>query len=252
MSLIDVVMPEIKANLGINNRNPEYQKIEDAASVLNIAYIRLASEEIKYFMRRSPQHRIDSKFNHLMRVYNKLIREHQIMFLLLNIFETALRSKAAILISDHFSTHQDDWWKNITLLDKNMLDPINKAVQQLHKSNINLSTVNTFDLFDTLTLGQLENIYKNNWGILQSLFEEKTYRSYTLPRITKQIFTDKIGFLRNARNDVAHHKPIDYSRRGKRDLIEDIELILRHLNFNLEDAINGIDSLHTIGSLRYA
>jgi hypothetical protein len=251
MSLIDVVMPEIKANLGINNRNPEYRKIEDAASVLNIAYMRLASEEIKYFMRRNPQHRIDSKFNHLMGVYNKLIREHQIMFLLLNIFESALRSKAAILISDHFSTGQDDWWKNITLLDKNMVDPINKAVQQLHKANIDLSTANTFDLFDTLTFGQLENIYKNYWGVLQTLFEEKSYRSHTLPKITKQIFTHKIGFLRNARNDVAHHKPIDYSRRGKRDLIEDMELILRHLNFNLEDAINGIDSLHTIGTLRY-
>lgn len=251
MNLIDVVMPEIKANLGINNRNREYQKIKDAASVLNIAYIRLASEEIKYFMQRNPLHRMNSKFNHLMRVYNKLIREHQIMFLLLNIFETALRSKAAIIISDHFSSHQDDWWKNITLLDKNMLDPINKAVQQLHKSNIDLSTVNTFDLFDTLTLGQLENIYKNNWGILQSLFEEKAYRSHTLPRITRQIFTDKTGFLRNARNDVAHHKPIDYSRRGKRDLIEDMELILRHLNFNLEDAINGIDPQHAIVSLRY-
>lgn len=251
MSLLDVVIPEIKANLGINNRNQEYQKIEDAASVLNIAYMRLASEEIKYFMRRNPQHRIDSKFNHLMGVYNKLIREHQIMFLLLNIFESALRSKAAILISDHFSVGQDDWWKNITLLDKDMVDPINKAVQQLHKSNINLSTANTFDLFDTLTFGQLENIYKNYWGVLQSLFEEKVYRSHTLPKITKQIFIHKIGFLRNARNDVAHHKPIDYSRRGKRDLIEDMELILRHLNFNLEDAINGIDAQHTIGSLRY-
>ena len=250
MSLINVVMPEIKTNLGINNRNPEYQKIEDAASVLNIAYIRLASEEIKYFMARNPLYH-DSKFNHLMRVYNKLIREHQIMFLLLNIFESALRSKAAILISDHFSAHQDDWWKNITLLDKNMLDPINKAVQQLHKSNINLSTVNSFDLFDTLTFGQLESIYKNNWGILQSLFNAKLYRSYMLPQITKKIFTDKIGFLRNARNDIAHHKPIDYSRRGKRDLIEDMEIILRHLNFNIEDAINGIDPQHTIVSLKY-
>lgn len=252
MSLIDIVIPEIKANLRINNRNHEYQKIKDAASVLNIAYMRLASEEIKYFIRRNPQHRIHSKFNHLMHVYNKLIREHQIMFLLLNIFETALRSKAALLISDHFSTNgQDDWWKNITLLDKNMVDPINKAVQQLHKSNINLSTANTFDLFDTLTFGQLEIIYKNNWGILQSLFNTKQYRTHQLPQITKQIFTNKIGYLRSARNDVAHHKPIDYSRRGKRDLIEDMELILRHLNFNLEDAINGIDSQHTIGTLRY-
>jgi hypothetical protein len=35
----------------------------------------------------------------LFSIYNKLIREHQVMFLLFNIFENALRSKATILIT---------------------------------------------------------------------------------------------------------------------------------------------------------
>ncbi len=161
MNLTDKVLPEIKSNLHINTRNSEYQKIKDTTSVLNIAYLKLASEELKYYMENNPSHNINSKFNYLMGTYNKLIREHQIMFLLLNIFETALRSKAAITISNHFSTDNNDYlWKDISRLDKNLLDPVNKAVQQLHRDNVNLSSVNTFDLFDTFTFGQLGYMYK--------------------------------------------------------------------------------------------
>lgn len=251
MNLIDIVLPEIKSNLGINARNREYQKIKDATSVLNIAYLKLASKEMKYFMQNNPSHNIGSKYEYLMGIYNKLIREHQIMFLLLNIFETALRSKAAIIISDHFSTSDDDWWKDISILDKDLLDPVNRAVQQLHRDNINLSHVNTFDIFDTFTFGQLGYIYKNYWGVFHFLFTAKTYRTYTFSQINQSVFLQKMKYIRLARNDVAHHKPIDYSRRSRRDLIHDIEIILRHLNFNLEDTINGIDPGHTIVSLSY-
>lgn len=250
--LIDTVFPEIKANIGINSRNTEYQKIRDSITVLNVAYLKLASEEMKYYMQRNSSHRITSKFTNLMAIYNKLIREHQIMFLLLNVFETALRSKAAIMISGYYSSNNnDDWWKDISKLDKDLLDPVNKAVAQLHRSNYNMSSVNTFDLFDTLTFGQLESIYKNYWGIFNVLFVSKSYRTHTLPQITKNMFLQKMKDIRLARNDVAHHKPIDYRRTGRQDLIHDIELILRHLNFNVEDTINGIDSSHTIVNLRY-
>ncbi len=250
MSLIDTVLPEIKSNIHINIRNIEYQKIQDAAAVLNIAYLKLASIEMKYFIQRNPQP-IASKFSHLMGTYNKLIREHQILFLMLNIFETALRSKAAILISDHYSSNQDDWWKDISTLDKDLLDPINKAVSQLHKGNIDLASVNTFDLFDTLTFGQLEHIYKNQWNIFHSLFADKMYRAHRLSQITKSVFFQKMQYIRQARNDIAHHKPIDYRRRSRRDLIADMEVILRHLNYNVEDAVNGIDPRHSIITLRY-
>ncbi|RLA78262.1 MAG: hypothetical protein DRG78_15560 [Epsilonproteobacteria bacterium] len=252
MNLIDIVLPEIKSNLRINARNSEYQKIKDATSVLNIAYLKLASEEIKYFMQNNPSHNINSKFEYLMGTYNKLIREHQIMFLLLNVFETALRSKAAITISSQYSAvNSDDWWKDISMLDKNLVDPVNKAVQQLNKSNHNLSTVNTFHLFDTFTFGQLEHMYKNYWSTFQTLFTQKNYRTYTLPQISYDMFTHKMKNIRLARNDVAHHKPIDYTRRRRQDLIHDMELLLRHLNFNLEDTIDGIDPQHTIVNLRY-
>ena len=251
MGLIDSVLPEIKTNIRINQSNREYSKIKDAANVLNIAYLKQASIEMKYYLARNSKHRIPSKFSHLMGIYYKLIREHQILFLMLNIFETALRSKAAIRISDTYSSGQDNWWKDISRLDKDLLDPVNKAVSQLHQSNIDLTTVTTFDLFDTLTLGQLENIYKNKWSLFHGLFAGKTYRTYRLPQITKANFMQKMKYIRKARNDVAHHKPIDYTRRPRRELIHDMEVILRHLNYNVEDAVNGIDPRHVIIHLRY-
>ncbi|WP_428739824.1 Abi family protein [Sulfurimonas sp.] len=252
MTLIESVFPEIKRNIGINSRNHEYQKIKDAISVLNVAYLKLASEEMKYYMQRNPAHRIPSKFTHLMDIYNRLIHEHQAMFLLLNVFETALRSKAAILLSNHFSTqNSDDWWKDISKLDKDLLDPVNKAVAQLHRGNYNLANVNTFDLFDTFTFGQLENIYKNYWSIFHHIFVSKNYRAHTLPQMTRSLFLQKMKDIRLARNDVAHHKPIDYQRRGRQNLIHDMELILRHLNFNVEDTINGINGRNSIINLQY-
>jgi len=51
-SLIDAVLPEIKSNIHINIRNAEYQKIQDAASVLDIAYLKLAR---KMFWTNSPK-----------------------------------------------------------------------------------------------------------------------------------------------------------------------------------------------------
>lgn len=49
-----------------------------------------------------------------------------------------------------------------------------------------------------------------------------------------------------ARNDIAHHKSINYSRRSKNTLIHDLELILRHLEFNFEGALNGIDPSNSV------
>lgn len=252
MGLIDIVMPEIKSNLRINSRSKDFNKIKEAAGVLNLAYLKLSSSEIGYAITNNPRKRIASKYMYLMNVYNKNIREHQVMFLLLNVFESAIRAKAAVLIADHFSNKPDNWWRDVATIDKNLVYPVSKAVQQLHREGMPIGTVNTFTLFDTLTLGELESIYNNYWSILRLLFLQKSYRSHILPTIGREDFADKIKYLRMARNDIAHHKPINYSRRSKNILIHDLELILRHLEFNFEGALNGIDPSSSItGHLTY-
>lgn len=252
MGLINLVLPEIKKNLKINSRSGDYQKIKEAIGVLNLAYLKLSSDEIKYAITNNPKRRIASKYLYLMNIYNRNIREHQVMFLLLNVFESAIRAKAAVLISDHFSNKSDDWWRDVSNIDRNLVHPVSKAVQQLHRDGVAIADANTFVLFDTLTLGELESMYDNYWHVLRFLFLQKSYRSHTLQTIGKSSFADKIKYLRMARNDIAHHKPINYSRRSKSALIHDLELILRHLEFNVEGALNGIDPLSSItGHLTY-
>jgi hypothetical protein len=170
------------------------------------------------------------------------------MFLLFNIFENALRTRAAIEISNHYSDkNKDNCWKDISKLDKNLLSPVQTAITNLHKDHKLISTINTFDIFDTFTFGQLEHIFMNYWNILKSIFNTTSCRRHTLPTLSREVFSSKIARVRNARNDIAHHKPIQYKANATRKiLIQDIELILCYLGFNLKDALDNIDSGHDI------
>ena len=247
MNLTAQVMQELRKRLKINARNQEYQKIEEAITVLNVAYLKLAADEIHGMIGRGV--RIRSKYGLLMSIYNKHIREHQVMFLLFSIFENAMRSKAAVTISQHYSvTGTDDWWKDASTMNRNLIQPVSGALYKLHR---NILTINTYDIFDTFTFGQLQHIYKNCWSQLQSHFLPKPYKSYTLPHINNSDMHRMFEYIRQARNDISHHKPIDYSRRARRDLIEDCEVLLCHLDFNLVAAVNKIDPTHSIIRLRY-
>ena len=71
------------------------------------------------------------------------------------------------------------------------------------------------------------------------------------PQIKKLAFERTFEEIRKARNDNAHHKPFHKTRKRRHQIIEDIELILIHIGFNLNDAINNIDSQHKIIKLKY-
>lgn len=248
MYFIDKKMLIISNNIQICSSDSEYLKIKNSISVLNFAYLEKASIQLKHSLSNPNFIASPSKHKVLFSIYNKLIKEHQIMFLLFNIFENALRSKAAILITENFSPmNSDDWWKDISTLDKDLLAPVQSAITQLHKNGVLISTIDTFDIFDTFTFGQLEHIYNNYWGILKNIFNPTTFNNHNLPNLTQNQFKDKISKIRNARNDIAHHKPIYYTgNTNKRSLINDVELLLSYMKFNLKDALINIDSQQDI------
>lgn len=248
MYFINQKMLIISKNIKINSRNQEYNKIKNSISVLNFAYLEKASIQLKYSLANPKFKTPTSKHKALFSIYNKLIKEHQIMFLLFNIFENALRSKAAILITENFSSiNSDDWWKDISKLDKDLLAPIQSAITQLHKNGVLISTIDTFDIFDTFSFGQLEHIYTNYWGILKYIFDATTFNGHSLPSLTQKQFKERISRIRNARNDIAHHKPIHYTgNTNRRSLINDVELLLSYMKFNLKDALSNIDSQQDI------
>ncbi|MBD3798662.1 Abi family protein [Sulfuricurvum sp.] len=247
MDLRTEIMRELRQKLKINTANPDYKKIEEAIGVLNVAYLKVAANEIYGMLNHCVK--IRSKYALLLSVYNKNIREHQVMFLLFSIFENAMRSKAAITLSTSYSSrHSDDWWKDISSMNKDMIKPIGEALIKLHK---NIPNINTYDIFDTFTLGHLQSIYTNHWSLFQHFFTRKIYKGHSLPTIDRENFKTKFENIRDARNDISHHKPINYSRRGRSDLIKDCEVLLSNLDFNLEAAVNGIDPNHQIIRLQY-
>jgi hypothetical protein len=132
MYFLDSKMAVISSNIQINSSYYEYIKIKNAIGVLNFAYFEKASIQIKHSLTKPGFITPTSMQSTLFSIYNKLIREHQIMFLLFNIFENALRSKAAILITEYFSTKgTDDWYIDKTKIDKDLKKPVETALIKL-------------------------------------------------------------------------------------------------------------------------
>lgn len=165
MDLRTEIMRELRQKLKINTANPDYKKIEEAIGVLNVAYLKVAANEIYGMLDHGVK--ICSKYALLLSVYNKHIREHQVMFLLFSIFENAMRSKAAITLSTSYSSrHSDDWWKDISLMNKDMIKSIGEALIKLQKiSQISIRMIFLIHLHWIIykvfirTIGHYSNIF---------------------------------------------------------------------------------------------
>jgi hypothetical protein len=238
--------------LNIDKTHPEYSKFAKASDLVNQAYFKIAIKEFSHIKATNPAKSIVSDFDFLIGLYNKHIKEHQVMFLLFNIFETAIRSKAAVVLSEKYSSaNQDDWLHNPSLVPQKIQHTLDKSAEIIKLDGENIQTLDTFQIFDYILLGGLKTLYISFWTELSGLFEEKKFKGHTLKKIGKKAMTVMLESIRKSRNDNAHHKPFHSSRKRRHEVVDDMELILAHLGFNLEDAINNIDSQHKIIRLKY-
>lgn len=253
MSISQIEFSKIVHKLSLQPNTDDYNKIKNAVEIVNMAFLKVAVKKLEHLLNQPTNQNKSNLFDRLMKLYNQRVREHQVMYLLMHIIETTLRSKASSVISRKFSTlNQDNWWHDMRNIDKKLIEPVMLGVKASHKLGINSSDMTTFDFFDSMTFNQLLNIYSDFWSDFKDEFLGKPYKTHTLPTLDKRQFEAKLRHIRNARNDIAHHKPINHSHnRRRQDLIHDIELILCHLGFNLDDAINNIDPNHNIIQLQY-
>ena len=252
MTLHDKVFSELCIAIDIHTSHAEYLKFSKACDLVNQAYFKIAIKEFAYIKANNPLKSILSEFDFLMSLYNKHIKEHQAMFLLFNIFETAIRSKAAVVLSEKYSSaNEDDWLRNAALTPEKMLHILMKAKNIIGEDHEEINTMDTFQIFDYILLGGLKTLYSAFWNDLSFLFEEKTFKGHKLKKVGKKAITLMLESIRKSRNDNAHHKPFHNSRKRRHEIVEDIELILAHLEFNLDDAINNIDPQHKIVKLKY-
>jgi len=251
MNLHNKTMKLLEEKLQIDASDKEYAKFKQLITVVNNAYLKTALYTFSKHA-QNENFKVNSKFDYLMKLYNQLQKEHQVMFLLFNIFETAIRTKAAFELSLKYSTDNSDDWLHDPLRTPNKITTkLHKAKEYISHDNEDFETLSTSDIFDYIMLGDLKFIYLDFWSDLQHLFKTKNYKGHTLQEIGKQRFKDIIEEIRKARNDIAHHKPMHRSRKRRYKLIEDVEYILLHIGFNLEDAVNNIDPHHQIIKIGY-
>ena len=253
MSISQIEFSKISTKLQLVSESDDYNKIQNSVEIVNVAFLKVAVKRLEHLLNDPKNKDRNNLFDRLMKLYNGRIREHQVMYLLMHIIETTLRAKGASVISKKYSTNAtDDWWHDMRQIDKRLLEPLMLGMKSSHRQNISATDMNTFEFFDSITFNQLLNVYTNFWTEFKDNFQEKQYKGHTLELLSKKQFNSKLTHIRNARNDIAHHKPINHSDgRRRKDLIEDIELILCHLGFNLNEAVNDIDPNHQIIQLKY-
>ena len=252
MNLIDSSLQNICNKIQITSEDREFKKFQHLVTVTNQAYLKIALKEFSNLKQHHTNIIITSNFNFLMKLYNKHLKEHQVMFLLLNIFETAIRSKAVVELSKKYSNENSDDWLHYESLTPNKLkSPLKEAIKKIKQDKENIEDFDSFQIFDYIMLGQLKAIYTDFWSDLSHLFEEKTIHGHYLPKLGRNKMKTMLDEIRKARNDNAHHKPFHKTRKRRHHIIEDVELILTHIGFNLHDAINNIDPSHRIIKLKY-
>ncbi|WP_419763969.1 MAG: hypothetical protein ACNI28_09245 [Arcobacter sp.] len=253
MNIQEKSLDDICKKLKISIHDKEYYKFKKLVTVVNQAYLKVALKEFENIKKNNPKKNITSNFDFLINLYNKHLREHQVMFLLFNLFETAIRSKAAVELSLKYSSNgNDDWLHNNTLTPIKIQRPLNEAKKKISQDGENINNLDSFEIFDYIMLGQLQSIYTDFWSDLSHLFQTKTIDGIIFNQIGKTKFKRLFDEIRKARNDNAHHKPFHKTRKRRYEIIEDIELILIHIDFNLNQAINNIDPKHKIIRLKYS
>jgi len=223
------------------------QKIHKAASVLHKQYIINASYEAQKIIDKTE---VRDKYALMISIYNRKIREHQVLVMLIQLFEVAMRTQAAIVLSQAYSTPGEDDWFFVPDRDakhRKLKQKIRNRAQTIHET-ITPAT-SSIDMFNMLTMGDLQGIYKDHWGQLKSLFQNTTYKNNTIvPLHTKVMFNARFERIRRYRNNLFHGNP---GHTGWKQVIRDIEDIMVQLQYNLSDTVNNIDPHHRIIVLQY-
>ena len=160
----------------------ENQKIYKAASVLHKDYLLNSAREARSIINKKE---INNKYNLMIRIYNRKLKEHQALVLLIQLFEIAMRTQAAIVLSKKFSTIDNDDWYWINASNNKHQKLINKISNRaITISKIITPNMTTFDIFHMLTMGDVRGLYISHWGTFKGLFANTAYKTNPItPRL---------------------------------------------------------------------
>ncbi len=160
MELENEVFNRILKHLALKNplafKNKGLDQLKKSISVLHYDYLIGASKELGVVLQKYPnkENEINNLFDFLMHFYNKRIKTHHMLFLWIHFFETALRSKMAVILAQkHSSKDVDDWF-----LSKKLSHKIERLKNTHHLES--LKGYNGFQILNLFTLGALDKVVK--------------------------------------------------------------------------------------------
>jgi hypothetical protein len=179
----------------------------------------------------------------IFQVYNRKVAEHAQLFPIFHSFETAFRSTVAATLEDYYA--EKIWWEPINkqIRAKNRPGAIKKigqqkittdtanAIAQLIfaidgpelKRNTVGSFINGFQFLECCDLAHVARLIEEHWTIFGPMFVRNKNK------LSLTHFKTKFRTVREARNDVYHHKSV----ARMTGVISNAEDLLDYLGFSL-------------------
>ncbi len=228
--------------------NSTNKKIYKASSVLHKQYLLNAAIEAQKIIEKTE---VQNKYELMISIYNRKQKEHQVLVMLIQLFEVAIRTQAAVVLSNVYSSAGQDnlfFAADRNAKHRKLKQKIRNRAQLLNE--VLTPATSTIDMFNMLMMGDIQGIYKDHWSHLKHLFQNATYKRNTItPLHTKAMFDTRFERIRVYRNSLFHGNP---GHTGWRQVIRDIEEIMVQLQYNLSDTVNSIDPHHRIITLQYS
>ncbi|HXW48602.1 MAG TPA: hypothetical protein VEK31_04080 [Xanthobacteraceae bacterium] len=179
----------------------------------------------------------------IFQIYNRKVAEHAQLFPIFHTFETAFRSTVAVTLEDHY--HHARWWRGIynQLRNGNSATSITQIggvpipshaahrIGQIMMAidgdqwqrNIVSGLKNGYQFVEWCDLGHIRQLIEEHWRVFSPRFAQPK-------RLTLADFKAKFDRVREARNDVYHHKAV--ARLA--NVVATAEELLDYLNCSID------------------
>ncbi len=178
-------------------------------------------------------------------IFHRILAEQSRLFPLLFVFETAFRAYVAARLETIYAT--DDWWKPIEAEIVARRDPT--ALRTLHGVRVPRSMLRTvehilrdaassgrhtfstgYDVVAAGTMAHVGRLIDQHWSEMVSAFNP-AHRVRPQGRMTSSEFKQNFTLVREARNDLYHHRVVPRQKR----VVEVIEELISMLDLDASE-----------------
>jgi hypothetical protein len=186
----------------------------------------------------------------IFQVYNRKVAEHAQLFPVFHSFETAFRSTVAVTLEDYYQTPK--WWdviyrrlrsggdaRTITVINgKKIATDASHSIGEIiyaidgerFQRNLVANFSNGFQFLEACELSHVARLIEDHWFLFAPKFTRKKNK------LSLDHFKTKFKVVREARNDVYHHKSV--ARMA--GVVGHAEDLLDYLGFSLNFVCNKV------------